>query len=413
MAIFWRYPGFRWLWLGQLLSQLGNAIFSILALWEIQLKAPFLLSVAGLAMTVPSFLSIVGGAIVDRYDPRKVMLTTDILRGLAVLGGLVAVGRPGWLVGIMISLLGINALGGAVFSPAELVLVPRLVSPPDLTAANGWYSTTTQIASAVGSAVGGAAVVGLGIRVVFGLDMGSFWISAVTILFVMRLVAAIRQPWDQGDSPSDGSGFWTRLQEGMRMFRQLPVLARLLPAIVLGNFAFMAAFTMMPYWIHHHLHADALWYGLVDAGWSAGMMAGSVGAGLFRRWRLQPAMMGLSLAVGMLTLGFALSPWPLLSTCLVVGAGAANGVINAVMMTLLQRLVPDAVKGRVFGIIMTLFGLANPLGSLAAGVFLHVLPLAWSWFLAAASVTVLALNMWRMKDEFQALDQRHAAMQSR
>ncbi len=41
MKLFSRYPGFRWLWTGQLLSQLGNAVFYILGLWEIQLKSPF------------------------------------------------------------------------------------------------------------------------------------------------------------------------------------------------------------------------------------------------------------------------------------------------------------------------------------------------------------------------------------
>ncbi|MCY0897882.1 MAG: MFS transporter [Firmicutes bacterium] len=404
MAIFWRYPGFRWLWSGQLLSQLGNAIFSILALWEIQLKAPVLLSIAGLAMTLPSFLGVVGGTLVDRYDPRKIMLMTDAMRGLAVLLGLIALVNPHWLLWVMILLIALNALGGAVFMPAELVLLPHLVDSEDLVGANGLYSVTSQMASALGSAMGGAAVVGLGIRVVFGLDTGSFWISAATIALMMRTVAMPQRPQEGRVEEHHSSSFWARIREGARTFGRIPVLTRLLPAIVLSNFAFMAAFTMMPYWVHHHLHANALWYGLVDGSWAAGMVLGSMTAGTFRRWSLKLVMMALSLTVGVLTLGFAASPWVFLSAPLILLAGAANGVMNALLMTLLQRLVPKPVQGRVFGLVMTLFGVANPLGSLAAGLLLHVLPLAWSWVLAALSVIILAINMGRLQDEFDALD---------
>jgi len=407
MAIFWRYPGYRWLWSGQLLSQLGNAVFSILALWEIQLKAPVMLSIAGLAMTLPNFLGVIGGTLVDRYDPRKIMLMTDLLRGLAVFCGLLALVNPHWMLGIMVALIAVNTLGGAVFAPAEMVLVPHLVEADDLTGANGLYSVTSQIASALGSALGGAAVVGLGLRVVFGLDMGSFWISAATIAVMMRTVSAPSQrPEEKAetDHPSPVLAFWIRLHEGATTFGQIPVLTRLLPWIVLSNFAFMAAFTMMPYWVRHHLHASALWYGLVDASWATGMVIGSVTAGTFRRWPLKPVTTTLSLIVGFFTLGFALSPWPPLSAFLMLVGGAANGVTNALFMTILQRVVPAHVQGRVFGLIMTLFGMANPLGSLTAGLLLNILPLAWSWLLAALSVTILALNMWRMKDAFTGLE---------
>lgn len=64
-----RYPGFRWLWIGQMLSQLGHAVFLIMGLWEIQLRSPFRLAVAGLVMVVPSLLAAVGGVLVDRTDP--------------------------------------------------------------------------------------------------------------------------------------------------------------------------------------------------------------------------------------------------------------------------------------------------------------------------------------------------------
>ena len=63
-------------------------------------------------------------------------------------------------------------------------------------------------------------------------------------------------------------------------------------------------------------------------------------------------------------------------------------------MTLMQRLIPEAVRGRAFGLMTTLMTVADPLGALAAGVFLHVLPLDWAWVLAALSGEWMAVAIW-------------------
>ena len=120
-----RNSGFRWLWIGQILSQLGNAMFLVMGLWEIQLKSPFLLSIAGLGMSLPSLLGVAGGVLADRYSPARLMLGTDALRGLAVMAGLLMIWwQPGWAIGIIIAIISINSLGGALFGPSELVVWP-------------------------------------------------------------------------------------------------------------------------------------------------------------------------------------------------------------------------------------------------------------------------------------------------
>ena len=181
-------PSFRWLWTGQLLSQFGSAVFLVMGLWEIQLKDPFLLSVAGLAMMLPQLVAAFGGVVVDRGDARKIMLLTDLVRGVAVLLGIMLLlVSPDWRPWIIISLLGINSLGTAFFGPAEGVILPTLVPDQDLPSANGLYSLTYQLSSAVGSGIGGAAIATVGVTLVFGFDLGSFWFSALAILLMMRL----------------------------------------------------------------------------------------------------------------------------------------------------------------------------------------------------------------------------------
>ncbi len=410
MGLLVRYAGFRWMWSGQLLSQLGNAVFYVMGLWEIQLKSPFLLSIAGIAMTVPGLMGMVGGVFVDRYDPRRIMLLTDILRGLAVVLGLVALVHPAFLVWVVIVLLGINQLGNAAFSPAETVLLPMIVRDEDLTAANGLYSLTSQLASAVGSAIGGAAVAAIGIRIVFGMDAASFWLSALAILLMMKSVTwkgpASDAPQTNPDNAENASSssFLSSFREGLAGFRRVPILVRLLPAVILTNFSYAAAFTMMPYWIHHHLHAGVSWYGLVDAAWAGGLVLGGLASGYFGKWPLQRSLVVGGLVLAAFTTGFALAGTPPLAAGLLLMAGLANGVVNAVVFTFLQRIIPSEIRGRVFGLIFALFGIAMPLGSLAAGVFLHVLPLWWAWALSIAAEILLSAQCLRENEAFREME---------
>jgi DHA3 family macrolide efflux protein-like MFS transporter len=396
-----KYEGFRWLWIGQLLSQLGTAVFLVMGLWEIQLRSPFLLSIAGLAMMIPSSLAVFGGVIVDRYDPGRLMLWTDVLRGLALGLGVAALYIHGALMAAIIILLGINSLGGSLFSPAEGVLVPRLVADGDLPAANGLYSVTYQLAEALGSAIGGAAIAALGAALVFGIDMGSFWLSALFLWLMIRsLRHAAPTPADTAapDAQSEGREpavpFLSQLREGLVALRRLPVVLKVLPVVVLANFAYVAAFTMLPFWIRHSLHTTVLWYGLVSAAWAAGLVLGSLGAGLAGRWSMRRGTAATFAVQALFTGVFAVVRIPGLAALDLLVAGIGNGVANALTLTLMQRLVPEELRGRVFGLTMTLFTVANPLGTLAAGFLLHVLPLWWAWAFSAVVGAVMAVDLY-------------------
>ena len=143
------------------------------------------------------------------------------------------------------------------------------------------------------------------------------------------------------------------------------------------------------------LHANVLAYGLLDASFAAGAVAGSLMVGWFRVVPLRRATTYTFGAQGALFLAFSLARSPMLAGGALLGAGVANGIGNALIFTLLQRLVPDSLRGRVFGLLFTLFGLANPMGALAAGALLHMLPLAWAWWLAAATSLVLVTGIHR------------------
>ncbi len=385
-------PSFRWLWTGQLLSQFGNAVFLVMGLWEIQLKDPVLLSVAGLAMMLPQVLAAVGGVLVDRWDTGQIMLWTDVMRGATVvLGLLLLLSRPEWQPWIIIALLGTNSLGNALFNPAENVILPLLVESADLPSANGLYSITFQLSSAIGSGIGGAAIAAAGVTVIFGFDMGSFWFSALSILLMMRRTmgpnASTRQTHREA-SPRLG------FREGWQVVSQMRWFMVLLPVVVLANFAYGGGFILLPYWMHHHLGVTAGWYGITDGSWAMGMVLGGLSAGLLSRYALGRTVSILGLVQALMMGIFAGAHSAPLASLVLLIAGYGNGAVNTLMLAWMQQVIPEAVRGRAFGLLITLLTLANPVAALLAGLSLGVVPTFWWYALCAISGVAVGLAIW-------------------
>lgn len=399
---------FRFLWAGQLCSQLGNAVFLILCLWEIQLHQPMLLSLAGLAMTLPAIFSIIGGILADRYSPEILMLATDVMRGLVVLTGLgVILWQPRWENWIMILILSLTSLGGALFRPALMVLMPQLVLGDDLTSANGLINGSNQLSMTVGTALGGIAMATLGTKFILGFDAGTFGLSAGSILLMIRCAhkpnVGRLNPTTDFPLRTHTRTIWSDLQNGWQSLSHVPWLIGIIIPIIMINFALSAAFTMLPFWIHHILHTGVIAYGLVNSSWAAGIVIGSLLSGMVAISHVRRTTGLLTIIMSGFCILFIIANRPWEAAFILLVNAMITGLINAVYLALVQRLIPAHLLGRTMGIIMTLLGMAAPLGALAAGGFFHILPLSWTWILTSLSALPLAYVIFAFMPETAVL----------
>ena len=359
---------YRNLWLGAVISQLGdwfNLIASASLIADLT-DAGTAISYLFLARFLPLFLfSPLAGVLADRFDRRYLMIGTNLLRALAVLGFLL-VREPSqiWLF----YLLTITQFAlSAIFTPARTAVIANIVPREDLVTANALDSFTWSTMLAVGSLLGGVAASLFGIGAAFALD-------ALTFLLAAWFTARVEIPADLAEDRATVSrGGWLDFLDGLQYLRGQPFILGLSLAKAGGSLVWGAINVLEVNYAEEIFPLGGggettlgIVYALTGLGTGFGPL-------LLRRWlgdaaaRLRWAItVGFwVLALGILGLSAAPTlPWFGFAT-LVRTVG--SGTIWVFSAALLQMMVPDRVRGRVFAFEFALLTLTQSISIFWAG----------------------------------------------
>lgn len=206
-----RNPNLKFLWWGQIVSQLGdwfNAIALYSLLYQLTGSATSVAALMVLQFLPAAIITPFAGVVVDRFDRRKIMIAADIVRGVVILG-LLLVRSPGtvWIAYVVIA-IAVGATG--FFEPAKSSTLPSIVAREDLVTANALSTGTWSVMLAVGASIGGLVSAAFGRDTTFVLNAISFFASAV-------LVAKIRVPPRTEVAASTG---FAPFVEGFRYLRE-------------------------------------------------------------------------------------------------------------------------------------------------------------------------------------------------
>lgn len=293
------------------------------------------------------------GALGDRFDRRRVMVTSEVL-GAGAFVSLPFMHTP-------MSLLVVAAVAAIVatpFGPASAAALPNLVqSEDDLPWANSRLSMSATIGGTVGPALGGAITGWFGASSVFWLNAVSFAASALLILGVR---GAFSKPAseDSGEHRGLMAGFrkirGDRLLTGLAIYWVLTYFA--VDIVLVGDLPLVKSFGL-----------GSFGFGLLLAIGSAGAVIGYWIAGRMSREQERAALL---VGTGMVAVGYvttAVAPWFSLAA---IGVGAAGGFYSVGYVagySMIQRGTPDEVRARVFGAFASLGMLGNTLAFLVAG----------------------------------------------
>jgi MFS family permease len=397
---------------GEFVSSIGDWLYLVallIVVYEGSGADAVLLGVVGAARVLPYvLLSIPAGIVADRFDRRLVLLVTDVARGLimVVMAWLVAVDGPVWAVVVLAMLA---TCFSSFFGPAIGSYLPMLVRDErELGPANSAWSTLDNLAFVVGPAIGGLLIAASGLSLAFLLNAVSFGVIAV----VLWRLPSRPQPADGGSRPGETAEAVTEDRgpggtDGLRRVA-LPLAGLTLVDVVAGFvFGGLGVLTVM-------IAVDQLGVGEAGTGYlnaaiGVGGIIGAMGSGAFvvRPGLRVPLVVGaVGTAAGVVALGLTHALAPALVAITVFEAG--NMLIEVASMTILQRVIPDAVRGRALGAIATIGTLANAAGSLvipiAAAVFGIEVVLVACGFVSLVGIVVAAVLIGPAGDRGPAAD---------
>lgn len=342
-----RIRDFRLLWTGQTVSMIGDGIYFIALTWqvyEITNDDPGALALVGIAWTIPVvLLSLFAGVLADRFDRRRLLVAGDLLRlvaigSMGVLSILDVITLP-WVVGLAV----LFGVGQAIFNPSLTSIVPTLVPEDLLVQANSLAQFVRPVTyTLIGPLVGGIIIELFGTGWAFVVDALTFGASAVAVTMIRT------RPDPTREVPATSA--WTEAKEGLAYVRKERwILIALLAATVSLLATWGPWETLVPYIVRNDLNGSSVALGIVfGAGGVGSVLVALIFGRKGRLPRKAVTVLYLAWALGMLmTAGFGVvtEVWQAAAVALV--AEGSITVLIIVWYTLLQRLVPGELLGRV------------------------------------------------------------------
>lgn len=378
---------FRKLWLGQTVSQIGDGLTNLAVLIVVNQLTGSTAALAGItiAIALPQLLfGLVAGVFVDRWDRKRIMIVSDVVRGLLVLG-LIVVRDPA-LVWIFFVLSFLQAAVGTFFDPAKSAVVAQILDRDSLLAGNALSQTTRVVAGVIGTGLAGVLVgVAGGGWLAFTLDSLTFFVSGLFILSMAFPRAERHVP-----VPVNLQNLTGELSEGLRYIFSRRSLAGVMLTFAVTMLGLGAVNVLLVPFLTRILNARTEILGLFEAAQVVGMVLGSMlvaslAARLKVQWIVAGGVGGIGLIVGLI--GFADQWWMILIALFFVGLFLTP--VQAAASTLMQQNVPNEKRGRAGSALNTAITLASVISMAAAGIFGDVIGIRQVFFIAGG-ITLLA-----------------------
>lgn len=361
-----RHRNYRLYWFGQLFSVLAQNMEHVAQGWLVLelTNSPLALGLTGLAHAIPTItLTLVGGAVADRADRRRIMIASQsgtalmfLTIAVLVMTGLAAL----WHVMVLAFISGsIRAFD----RPSRMALLPQMVPREDIPNAVAIGGTIWQLCRLIGPAAAGMLIYLFGVGTTFvACFLASF--TAVGLWLAIRTVHPVLA--------ASGGGLLKNMMEGVNFIRHNELYYTLMGMTFFNSVFGMSYLILMPVFARDILSVGSEGFGFLQSAGGAGALCGVLLVAYFgqARGKGKQAISG-ALAFGALLIVFAYSTSYALSLAMACLLGVASQFYMTTIHAILQVNLPDQLRGRVMGI----HGLAwelMPVGGMIGGVIAEV-----------------------------------------
>ena len=377
-----RVRGLRLLFFAAFGSGIGNWMAFValnLQVWDLTHSGTWIA-----ALLIADFLPAIAigltvGPLVDRLSRRRVMVSADFVRFLVFCTLPFATGA-----GQVVGLAAIAGLATGFFRPAVYAGLPNLVEDHELPSAQGLLQAADAVTTVVGPLIGGVLVAATSPDWAYVLNAITFLYSAVLILRIpARLLQVAR---------ASTEGHWRDIAAGLRLIGSSRGLLTVLIAWnvgMLGNAGVNVGEVVLA---KVSFGAGDFGYGLLLATAGFGLVFGSLSAGAWLERHDLPRVYGSGFVLMAIGIGLAAAaPNVWIAAACVIVSGVGNGVAVVCNAVLVQRGAPDAMRGRVFTVLMSSNYAVLGLGMVLAGPLTNEFGARWVWGVSACLSAVAAL----------------------
>jgi MFS family permease len=303
---------------------------------------------------IPSLvLGPFAGVIVDKYSRKRIILLSDLIRGLIVTLLALFYFTKGLGISEIFILTVLLGISSAFFNPCIPSSIPEMVDPEDLPRANSLFSIAGRVTEIIGPSAGGVLYKFVGAGLLFSFNAISFFIASVFTIFTR-----IPQRYKGGKVNFIGD-----IGEVLKRLKEDKTLMTLGITAAVLNFFYVPFFILLPVYIRNYLHLDASMYGFVLGAGGIGSLVGLLitsaispsGDKKYRMFKL--SLMGQGVAIGLLAL--PLSRIQLVVLFFIIQL--LNIFVNIYINVTLQLMVPSEERGRFFGLLGLFVGGLQPI----------------------------------------------------
>ena len=385
-ARLWRNRSYMLLWSGQAVSSVGTQVstvaFPLLVL--LLTNSPAQAGLIGAARALPSlFFSLPAGALVDRWDRKRVMILCDAGRAVA-LGSIpvaLAVNHLGLAQLYVVSL--VEGTLFVFFNIAEVACLPRVVTKEQLPAANAQNAATDGTSTLLGPALGGA-LFGIHSLLPFVADAVSYAFSVVTLLFIPVRFQGER-------NMATRRSLRAEIGEGLVWLWRQPLIRFIAVLTGVTNVPGLALIVIVV--AQQQMHASAAVVGLIfTIGGVGAILGAAIAPWVQKRFSFASVILGTMWFWALLFPFYALAPNPIWLGVVVALSFMTSPLYNVVQMSYRLALIPDELQGRVNSVFRLIAFCGQPIGLAITGFLLEAFnPLVTALVFMAMQVAITAL----------------------
>ncbi len=385
--------------MGRLITNAGDSIYLVAAIWMVyQLGgSAFYTGLVGALTLLPQALQFMIGPLIDQWSLRKTLITTQVLQFVLVLLIPILFYVDLLTITVLLIIMPLITFIEEFAYPAQTVAIPKILENNQLTSGNTYMAFAYQGVDLVFNALAGILVFVFGATIIFLVDASTFLIAAF-FFYLLKLpkMKDVKPVAEKQNLIHSFKNYKAKLKEGIYYIRQ-SILAKYVLVLVLTNFSIGINIAVLP--VYAGERGGAYMYGFYMASLAAGTLVGSLLSKLFNRFPLGKLYAFSYFFTALFWLVSIIIPFNWLSVVAFGLAWLPIGVTSVVLISTIQRIVPEYFLARAFSVLESASAVAMPLGSFIGGtvtVFFtasYVLGFAGMVFLLIAVLWLLITDL--------------------